>query len=46
MLSGIHGVLQAFEAEACFRQGLPRVHGEKFETVLRNWFDGWGRLED
>ncbi|MBN1666299.1 MAG: alpha/beta fold hydrolase [Anaerolineales bacterium] len=41
MEPGIQGIKTAFEQEARFRQGLQRVHGEKFESVFQNWYHGW-----
>ena len=38
---GIQGIRQAFEEDQRFRKGMQRVHGEKFESVFRNWHDGW-----
>jgi pimeloyl-ACP methyl ester carboxylesterase len=43
---GIHGVRQAFESEIRFRDGLRRAHGDKAESVFRNWFDGWFKPEN
>lgn len=41
MEPGIQNIRQAFEQDFRFREGLRRVHGEKFETVFNNWFNGW-----
>lgn len=41
MEPSIHKIKQAFELDARFRQGLARVHGEKYESTFNNWFDGW-----
>ncbi len=41
MEPGIAGIRQAFEHDARFRKGMQRIHGEKFESVFRNWFEGW-----
>jgi pimeloyl-ACP methyl ester carboxylesterase len=38
---GIMRIRQAFESDSGFRQGLARVHGEKYITTFTNWFDGW-----
>jgi pimeloyl-ACP methyl ester carboxylesterase len=46
MDKGIHGVQQAFESDARFREGLRRAHGDKAESVFRNWFDGWVKPEN
>ena len=32
---------EAFESNERFRRGMRREHGEKFESVFYNWFDGW-----
>lgn len=45
MGSGILGIEQAFETDERFRMGMEYAHGEKFETVFHNWFDGWHRIE-
>jgi len=31
----------AFESNERFRRGMRRDHGEKFESVFYNWFNGW-----
>lgn len=31
----------AFETNERFRRGMRRDHGEKFESVFYNWFNGW-----
>lgn len=46
MEPGIYGVRQAFESDVRFRKGLRRVHGDKAESVFRNWFDGWIKPEN
>jgi len=43
MISGIWAVRQAFENDADFRRRFRRVHGDKFEQVFQNWFNGWAR---
>ncbi len=45
MESGIDGIRDAFETDPRFRKGLLNAHGEKFETVFHNWYDGWHRQE-
>jgi pimeloyl-ACP methyl ester carboxylesterase len=45
MQPSILSVQHDFEHDARFRTGLRRVHGEKFEQVFHNWFDGWVRPE-
>jgi pimeloyl-ACP methyl ester carboxylesterase len=42
---GILQVKQAFDSDEHFRKGLQLVHGEKYEAVFHNWFDGWHRIE-
>ena len=41
MEPGIQGIRQTFEGDPRFRDGLHRLHGDKFELVFFNWFDGW-----
>ena len=41
MEPGILGIQHAFENDPRFRAGMRRAHGDKFESVFRNWFDGW-----
>ncbi len=43
MEPGIQGVKLAFDNDERFREGLRRIHGDKFESVFHNWFDGWHR---
>jgi pimeloyl-ACP methyl ester carboxylesterase len=43
MVPGILGVWDVFQKDVRFREGLRRAHGEKYETVFSNWFDGWRR---
>ncbi len=45
MEPGILGIKAAFEHDERFRKGMQRAHGEKFESVFRNWFDGWHKPE-
>ncbi len=45
MEPGILGIKKAFEHDERFRKGLQRVHGEKFESVFWNWFNGWHKPE-
>ena len=45
MQPSILAVRHAFEHDGRFRAGLRRVHGDKFEQVFHNWFDGWARSE-
>jgi len=41
MERGIQGIRQIFEQDEQFRKALRRAQGDKFETVFKNWFDGW-----
>ena len=41
MESGIQTIRQTFEQDKRFIGKLHRAHGEKYETVFHNWFDGW-----
>jgi pimeloyl-ACP methyl ester carboxylesterase len=41
MEPGILGIRQAFETDESFRMGLKLAHGDKYESVFHNWFDGW-----
>lgn len=41
--SGILDLRRMFETNEHFRLGLESIHGEKFQTVFYNWFDGWYR---
>ncbi len=45
MEPGILSIKAAFENDERFRKGLQRVHGEKFESVFWNWFNGWHKPE-
>ncbi len=45
MESGILGVRDAFETDERFRMGMQYAHGDKYESVFYNWFDGWHRAE-
>jgi pimeloyl-ACP methyl ester carboxylesterase len=45
MEPGILGIRQTFEHDEHFRLGLRHAHGDKYESVFHNWFDGWHRLE-
>jgi pimeloyl-ACP methyl ester carboxylesterase len=42
---GVEGVRQAFEQDQRFRAGFLRAHGDKFEAVFHNWFEGWHNLK-
>ena len=41
MEPGILGIKNAFTHDRRFREGMRRVHGEKFESTFNNWFEGW-----
>ena len=45
MEPGILQLKQAFDVDERFRKGMQLAHGEKFEVVFHNWFDGWHRIE-
>lgn len=45
MAPGILDIQTAFEHDGRFRKGMQLAHGEKFESVFRNWFDGWHKPE-
>lgn len=45
MGSTVMDVLHNFEQDKRIREGLRRVHGEKFEQTFHNWFDGWRNCE-
>lgn len=45
MEPGILQVRQAFDTDEHFRKGMQLAHREKYQTVMRNWFDGWHRNE-
>lgn len=38
-------IRQAFEMDERFRLGMQSAHGDKYEAVFHNWFDGWYRVE-
>ena len=42
---GILGIQQAFMTDERFRAGLRYAHGDKYEAVFQNWFDGWHKPE-
>ncbi len=41
MVSSIEAVRRSYEEEPAFREALRRVHGDKAQTVLNAWFEGW-----
>ncbi|MFN2150560.1 MAG: alpha/beta fold hydrolase [Anaerolineales bacterium] len=41
MESGVKKIRQTFEMNENFRAKFRGVHGDKFEAVFHNWFDGW-----
>lgn len=44
-LPGMLSVARSYESDRRFREGLRRMHGEKWESVFRNWYHGWLRPE-
>ncbi len=46
MEQGIQEVRQAFERDEHFRKGMQLAHGDKYEAVFRNWYEGWYRAEN
>jgi pimeloyl-ACP methyl ester carboxylesterase len=45
MEPGILAIKQSFITDERFRKGMKYTHGEKYEAVFNNWFDGWHRME-
>jgi pimeloyl-ACP methyl ester carboxylesterase len=45
MEPGVLGIRQAFMSDERFRAGMQFAHGEKYEAVFQNWFEGWHRPE-
>ncbi len=45
LLPAVQAVAHAFESDGRFRESLRRMHGEKVESVFRNWYHGWLRPE-
>jgi len=41
MEPAIQGIRKTLEEDSRFREGMLRMHGDKFESVFFNWFDGW-----
>ena len=41
MVPGIQALRKNYEADVRFRQGFHRIHGEKADSVFRNWYEGW-----
>jgi pimeloyl-ACP methyl ester carboxylesterase len=41
MEPGIQNIRATFEKDEEFRSKFQRAHGDKFESVFHNWFDGW-----
>lgn len=39
--SSVQTIRKNFEQDERFRSKFQRVHGDKYESVFRNWFDGW-----
>jgi pimeloyl-ACP methyl ester carboxylesterase len=46
METGIRTVKDIFEKDVRFREGLHRAHGEKYEQVFSNWYEGWLKPEN
>jgi pimeloyl-ACP methyl ester carboxylesterase len=46
METGIQAVKNDFEKDALFREGLRRLHGDKYEQVFSNWYGGWLKPEN
>jgi len=42
---GILGVRQTFENDADFRRRFQRAHGDQYQQVFDNWFNGWTKPE-
>jgi pimeloyl-ACP methyl ester carboxylesterase len=45
MESAILDIERDFETDKRFRIGMQSTHGEKYEVVFHNWFDGWHQIE-
>ena len=45
MVSGIQGVHQLFEGDGDFLRKFCRAHGDKYETVFKNWYNGWFKVD-
>jgi len=45
MEPGILGIKAGFEHDERFRKGMRLAHGEKFQSVFSNWYDGWHNPE-
>jgi pimeloyl-ACP methyl ester carboxylesterase len=45
MEPAILGIERQFLADEHFRRGMQSAHGGKYESVFRNWYDGWHREE-
>jgi pimeloyl-ACP methyl ester carboxylesterase len=43
MVGAISVVRNTFVCDSHFQSGLQRVHGEKYQLVFYNWFNGWHR---
>jgi len=40
---GLVAVGQTYAGDSEFREKLQRAHGDKFDCVFRNWYDGWAQ---
>jgi pimeloyl-ACP methyl ester carboxylesterase len=45
MEQAILDIERDFETDERFRRGLQSIHGENYDTVFHNWYDGWHRNE-
>ncbi len=45
MLPGLQAIRYMYENDPDFRRKFIRQHGEKAESVFKNWHDGWYRVE-
>lgn len=45
MESAFLDINRSFQTDERFRVGLRHAHGDKYEGVFHNWFDGWHQME-
>jgi pimeloyl-ACP methyl ester carboxylesterase len=43
---GMFDIRQTFENDADFRRSFQRVHGDQYQQVFDNWFNGWVKPEN
>jgi pimeloyl-ACP methyl ester carboxylesterase len=43
MEQGIRSIKALYEQDTRFRDGLSRIHGDKYPQVFSNWYNGWLR---